>query len=417
MPPINGAATAGVIAVSVAVAAAIAIYESPELQRMANDLRRRIAIALHTFGDSISPQERENLFNRPEDAEGFLESRGLGAGSVLPDVDADPESLRRQREELMYWNAIRESKKDQEKEQTQTEKRQTHQRSRTSSSFDDFLQQDENEKGAFVFQTSREIQDSDGLIRRRGGDGVRGLNHSIYTNPFADEHGIDDDVAFENSLMDPEKDEMSSDIYSATDLDGPEPPRTTVTRSLLRDANPTPLSDFSKRHPSEELSGDLAGQTTNTTSKLQEADNLLARTEQSLENYLKQARQSRLGPEPPIVPGPSETELGEDEYMTAGQEREDSTEAYSSIQAWAEGASHNPSFYSPLPASTAPPSEVAGLGGELTSTDSASVVDVAHDDASSDGGVMSDDEGIMTPTSWTEVGSVVSENESGPVHA
>ena len=47
MPPINHAAmSAGVIAVSVVAAAAIAVYESPELQRMAQDLRRRIAIAL-----------------------------------------------------------------------------------------------------------------------------------------------------------------------------------------------------------------------------------------------------------------------------------------------------------------------------------------------------------------------------------
>ncbi|RWA03961.1 hypothetical protein EKO27_g11143, partial [Xylaria grammica] len=76
MPPINPAATVGIIAVSVAVAAAVAIYESPELRRMTDDLRRRIAIALHAFGDTITPQERENLFNRPEDAEGFLTSRG-----------------------------------------------------------------------------------------------------------------------------------------------------------------------------------------------------------------------------------------------------------------------------------------------------------------------------------------------------
>ncbi|KAI3318288.1 hypothetical protein HD806DRAFT_512409 [Xylariaceae sp. AK1471] len=384
--PVPIAAKAGVIAVSVAVAAAIAIYESPELQRMANDLRRRIAIALHTFGDSISPQERENLFNRPEDAEGFLESRGLGAGSVLAGVDADPESLQRQREELMYWNAIRESKKDQEKrEQTQTEKT-THQRSRTSSSFDDFLQQDENEKGAFVFQTSHEPQNSEGLIRRRGADGVRGLNHSIYTNPFADEHGIDDDIAFENSLMDPEKDEMSSDIYSATALGAHEAPQTTTTMSPPRDATLLPTSDLSVRAP------------------------------EFISWAEPQPQQSQPEPEPLSAPEPSETELGEDEYMTAGQEPD--SNAYSSIQAWAQGASHNASFYSPLPTSTAPPSEVnAELGGALTPTDSVSVVDVANDELSSDGGVMSDDEGMMTPTSWTEVGSVVSESESGAVHA
>jgi len=54
--------------------------------------------------------------------------------------------------------------------------------------------------------------------------------------------------------------------------------------------------------------------------------------------------------------------------------------------------------------------------GHLTPTDSVSVVDVGYDAASSRGGdydVLSDsDEGIATPGSWSEVGSVISESES-----
>ncbi|KAI1079492.1 hypothetical protein F5B20DRAFT_166527 [Whalleya microplaca] len=372
MPPINHPAmSAGVIAVSVAVAAAIAVYESPELQRMASDLRRRIAIALHSLGDNISPAERENLFNRPEDAEGFLQSRGFGAGSE-PGVDADDETRRRQREELMYWNAMREHKNEKERFSEKGASRPTS--SRRVSSFDDFLRQDSNaEKGAFVFQSGSEIQTSEGLVRRRG-DGARGLNCSAYTNPFADSHGIDEDIAFENSLMEPEKEELMSDVYSATDLGNNKEQR---SRSATLSAPQTPalpaLIDVNEHAPAT--------------------------------------------PERPL---PAEEELGPDEYMTAGQDDRD--EAYSSIQAWANNTS-DASFYSPLPVSPeAPMSEPELISeGALTPTDSASLAgsgeDIGDEVSARSYSVMSDDEGIMTPASWTEVGSVVSESENGAAHA
>ncbi|CAJ2512900.1 Uu.00g010190.m01.CDS01 [Anthostomella pinea] len=388
MPPINGpAATAGVIAISVAVAAAIAVYESPELQRMANDLRRRIAIALHSFGDSITPQERENLFNRPEDAEGFLESRGLGAGMGAGGehgVEADDETRRRQREELMYWNAMLQEKKEKENREDSEKVHTTRRRTSTrGSSFDDFLRQDDNaEKGTYVYQTGHETQNNEALVRRRA-DGLRGLNASMYTNPFADEHGIDDDIALENSLMDPEKDELLSDIYSATDLGQDEPSRN-ATQS------PSPAI------PTLVEVGESTSQ--------------------------------------PEQPQSSEHELGRDEFMTAGQgDREGRQDAYSLIQAWAKETSNptsNSGFYSPLPETPeAPLSEPELISdGEMTPTDSGSLagsgVDVAEEGASARSGsqgryydVVSDDEGMMTPASWTEVGSVVSESDSGAVHS
>jgi len=398
MPPINGVATAGVIAVSVAVAAAIAIYESPELQRMASDLRRRIAIALHNFGDSISPEERANLFNRPEDAEVFLASRGLSRESV-PGVDADPESLRRQREELMYWNALREAKKEKERADSELSEKKGH-RARASSSFDDFLQQDGSEKGAFVFhQSGHEAHGNEGqLTRRRGTDGLRGLNHSVYTNPFADEHGIEDDIAFENSLMDPEKDEMS-DIYSATDLGAQEPLRT-INGAL----------------PQEDTPRDAIPALIETAEPLPKYSETGEKTPQESQSQSPSTSQT-LGREP------SESELGPDEYMTAGQESRDETDVYSSIQAWAQSASHNASFYSPLPASTAAPSEadidIVSEAGFMTPTDTASVagsgVEVAAEEAESNKSfdVMSDDGSVLTPTSWSEVGSEISESEAG----
>ncbi|KAI1136975.1 hypothetical protein F5Y05DRAFT_389709 [Hypoxylon sp. FL0543] len=372
MPPNHIVVSAGVIALSVAVAAAVAVYESPELQRMANDLRRRIAIALRTLGDNISPQERENLFNRPEDAEGFFRSRGVNFDGQ-PDVDADDETRRRQREEILYWNAVREEQR--EKERRDSEKSG---HSRSASSFDDFLREDGNaEKGTYVFQTGAEPRNNEGLRRR--GDGARGLTQSVYTNPFTDEHGIDEHVAFENSLMDLENDELESDIYSAS----------------------TELGVKTDTPQSATLSPEPAA----TAPLVQVEDNTPTTPTASAE--------------------PSERELGPDEYMTAGQ---DSQDAYSSIQAWAHDAS-TASFYSPLPVSPAAPlSEPEIISeGMLTPTDSASLAGSGEDigatspRAWSDEGrpydVMSDDEGMMTPASWTEVGSVVSESDAGVAQA
>ncbi|KAJ9423999.1 hypothetical protein QL093DRAFT_2097951 [Fusarium oxysporum] len=73
-------ASGAVVAVSVAIATTIAILESPEVRRYADDVRRRIAFALHSMGEGIEPPHREPRFNRPEDADGFFESR-RGAGA------------------------------------------------------------------------------------------------------------------------------------------------------------------------------------------------------------------------------------------------------------------------------------------------------------------------------------------------
>lgn len=402
MPPINQAAiSAGVIAVSVAVAAAIAIYESPELQRMATDLRRRIAVALHSLGDNIGPEHSngEPLFNRPEDAEGFLQSG---------DVDADDETRKRQREELLYWNAMKLSQ-ELEKQTAENEKiKEREKLSRSGTTFDDFLQEDQtaNEKGTYVFNTGADVRNNDdGLVRRRGAsEGVRGLNSSIYANPFADENGIDYNE-MEDSQISPEKDEVLStdDIYTAS----PRPADSSLSRTLSPATESLPeLVPVEPEH-----------------TVLFDADTI----------------------QPEVVPTPSESvaeaELGQDEYMTAGQDREmqqDEHDAYASIQAWAEqqqqaqrqNQESSRDFYSPLPVTPAAPLSEMSDGemvseGQLTPTDSASVAgsgfDVANELASQNGSaskyydVLSEDEdGIPTPAhSWTEVGSVVSESEDG----
>uniref|UniRef100_L2FL01 Uncharacterized protein n=1 Tax=Colletotrichum fructicola (strain Nara gc5) TaxID=1213859 RepID=L2FL01_COLFN len=360
MPGVNhGAlASAGVIAVSVAVAAAIAIYESPEIRRYADELRRRIAVALHSLGENIDPEDRPPMFNRPEDAE---------AGG--------------QREELLYWNALKVAKQEKEKMEAElADSKELPPAPSRGRSFDDFMRQDESsDKGTFVFNTGANVRgDEEGLIRRRP-EGVRGLNASLYANPFADEHQIDQDelpTTEEPNQLSPGHDEALSDIYSATTRDADERPRYTAAAIATMPA----LVDVAENSSETERSATL------------------------------------------------DRELGSEEYMTAGQDDRD--DAYASIQAWAQGSSPS-NFYSPLPMSPSVPMSEPELvsDGELTPTDSASLAgsgeDVANDAASSRAGdtgryydVLSESEGMMTPASWSEVGSVVSESEAQtPVRA
>src|SRR6478735_9509036 len=132
-------ASGAVVAVSVAIATTIAIFESPEVRRYADDVRRRIAFALHSMGEGIEPPHREPRFNRPEDADGFFESR-RGAGAEAG-VDADEETRRRQREELLYWNSVMLEKQEKDQNEKDDTKSAT-ELSRRGSSFDDFLRQD-----------------------------------------------------------------------------------------------------------------------------------------------------------------------------------------------------------------------------------------------------------------------------------
>ncbi|KAG9236191.1 hypothetical protein BJ875DRAFT_372677 [Amylocarpus encephaloides] len=372
--PVAGA----IIVVSVAVAAAIAVYESPQARQFAEDVRRRIAIALHSLGDEINPQSQEPRFNRPEDAEGFLQS------SAEPGVDADEESRRRQREELMYWNAVHLEKM--EKERKLAEERPLH-RSR-GLSFDDFLQEDQSaEKGTYVYKTGTDAhQDSEEGLRNRGG-GVRGLNRSaIYANPFSDEHHIDFDEqrAIDASLMAPETSERCeenyetfSDLYSANEVSPPTRETTATIEQLIDVSDPVP--------------------------------------------------------DPPLSL-PSPEMIRESYNFTNMSERTRNDSAYASIHAWADNT--NNSFYSPLPTTpravspqpqfqTIPKSptfsdpdlSVPG-DGDRTPTDSASLADSGEEiwaprsGATSEADMMSvDGLGVSTQGSWTEVGSEVSEND------
>lgn len=351
-------ASGAVVAVSVVLATAVAIYENPELRRYTDDMRRRIAMALQSLSEGIAPAQREPMFNRPEDAEGFLESR-RGAGAE-PGVDADEETRKRQREELMYWNSM--LLKKQEAEKQQKKEGEAAQRPR-GASFDDFMRpvQGSDEEGAYVFHSGAEMQQH-GELRQRG-EGTRGfIAASTFANPFADEFYIDHDeeaaaaaAVFTRPVMPAAAVAAPSDIYSATTKED--------AFSSAASEEPAPLIDLTEE-PGRSL----------------------------------------------------------DDIMLASQSSSDG-DAYASIQAWARDSSnfYSPLPETPaVPRSEASGVDVAAeieseSEGQLTPTDSVSVVG-SHEARSQTLDVLSQTSGMATPASWSEVGSSISESE-GPVHA
>lgn len=359
--------TGAVIVVTVVAAAAIAIYESPEVREFAEQCRRRIAIALHALGDEINPRSHEESeeprYNRPEDAEGFLQS------SASNGVDADEESRRRQRDELMYWNAVRLEKLKKEKK---NEEIQQDEKSKTrGSSFDDFLQKDTGaEKGTYVVATGTEalrMQDlrANGSFVHRRKVGLRGLEGDpAFDNPFADVNvsELEQQRAMDTSLMSPEQSELS-DIYGASDLGNPVP------------ENP----------PSEQ-------------------EQLINVSESSSDTLAFESAHDMFGD----FQSHNETTI----------QRPDSP--FSAIEAWA-GQNDRSGFYSPLPVTPGTPrsvvSEPMDLTGQITPTGSVSLAGSGEDvwvgyESSADDVMSEAEDGIHTPSSWSEVGSVVSEADA-----
>ncbi|PBP17108.1 hypothetical protein BUE80_DR011969 [Diplocarpon rosae] len=370
MPAHPVVVSGAIIVVAAAVAAAVAVYESPQARQFAEDVRRKITVALQSLGDETKPaSQRQPRFNRPEDAEGFLQSQ---AAAEVGD-DADEGSKRRQREELMYWNAVHLEKLEKERKLAAGRPAKP---SRVSS-FDDFLQEDHTaEKGTYIYNTGADGggEAEEGLRQR----GVRGLNKgSFYANPFGDENGIEleQQLAVDSSLMSPEESERAevmSDLYSAQ-----EEPResrqssVTIAEQLLK--NSEPVSDSPVAVMEEPTIADNA-----------RGDGAFA----SIHAWADNANSSFYSPLP-VTP---------------------------------RFATPQPELRSGSPAVSDPDVSVPG-SGDATPTDSASIADsgehvwAPRSGATSDADVMSiDGDGIATPGSWTEVGSEVSENDIGLHH-
>jgi hypothetical protein len=267
----------------------------------------------------------------------------------------------------MYWNAVHAEQLEKEKVLREKDAVERPPVKTRGPSFDDFLQEDKTaDRGTYVYNTGADVNHEPEVgLRNRG---VRGLDlGSIYSNPFSDEQAFEAETqrAIEASLMSPdasERMEVMSDLYTAS-----EAPR-----------------------PSHRVSAPIAEQLIDVSEPV---------------------------PHPPVS-YPTMEDLHSSSNFANMAERDNS--AFASINAWSDNTTH--SFYA------SPPQAVPGsplfsdppesVPGELTPTDSVSLAGSAEEvwhprsGATSEGDIMSvGSEGMSTPGSWTEVGSVVSEND------
>jgi hypothetical protein len=442
MPPNHVLALeAGVIVVSAAVTAAVAIYRSPEVQRHADAVRRRIAEVLHHIGDNINPPQRQAhahmhqpFFNRPEDAYAYWEARGqpppdAAGGSAVdadeesrrrqrqeilhwnasrgpqPDVDADDDSRLRQREEIMYWNAIRESQEQAAAAAAAVAATTTAAAAATTAggpphgtSFDDFLSHDRSagERGAYIFNSGSDWAQSHGLVHRRPNAGWAGPVPDVSaTMPYPPS-------AYERTAMPTLRgddgghagaasQQANNDAAATAQIDA----QAATTAALATAAAATVMT------------------TAVTSAALLTPDDLAAATAA-------------------LNPFAEDAAADDEPAPTPTRDVDASSDPFSDVHAWARDS--QPHFYSPLPetplAPASEPSVISGFSslsdGQVTPTDSVSVIDsddVAPPPAAAAGqsgdvnvdrpfDVLSESEGVPTPASWSEVGSVVSEDEN-----
>ncbi|KAI9816219.1 MAG: hypothetical protein M1827_001820 [Pycnora praestabilis] len=277
------------------------------------------------------------------------------------DAGPDDDERRKQREELLYWNRVRDEQK---------RKQQGHKR-RSNTSFDDLVNEDGKLKEeTFSRTTAVDEYGEEGSLRRRT-EGVRGMERgAAFANPFADEQ--DSQILVDQSLVSPEKDELES----KNDERGTSESTATLPADHSEDAVVAePSAAISPSlHPSEQLI-DLTPTTTSSTHDL------------------------------------------------SNQEQQAQVPPYWSVNEWAESTS--PSFYEAAPephhethnelhsgthttlapSSTSP--SLAGSGEEIGAGSSVDGEEGRYLD------VLSEEGGVSTPGSWTEVGSEVSEGDHG----
>lgn len=131
-----------VISVAVLIAAGFAVYENPQVREWVQNSRRKIAVALHSLGDEVNPEERQR-----EDI------------SMTEQLGEDAEQRRRNaREEIMRRSAVLEAQR----------KRRT---SSTSAGFDALVDKNgrlkiEDDGPSSAKATGIDLQES-GIVHRR----------------------------------------------------------------------------------------------------------------------------------------------------------------------------------------------------------------------------------------------------------
>ncbi|PHH54554.1 hypothetical protein CFIMG_003400RA [Ceratocystis fimbriata CBS 114723] len=433
------ALTVGIAAITVAAAAAIIIYESPEVRRYAKDVHRRFAKAMpgrrgapRSNGASVDTDTedyefQEPLYNRPEDADGFMMSSqhrnrrrssfGLNArsnagadsdmdlDSLDNDDDVTEEARRRQREELDFWNAIHESQEMENARRIADEHESLEQ---LASKFDDVLNAGAATgatgaagAGGSTYNSGANIHGDGSGLRRRG-------DNQSQSQPQSRGFGFSYPPVYQPPGVD-------TGAISATSAAAAAAAAHTAT-SAFDDVPDIYSATNSGDHADLESRAAIPYADNNARVNIEDSETA---------SSLTLDRAATPTSETPMNPFSDINEVSSQD------------DAFASIQAWAEQS--NESFFSPMPMSphavpstptarsSEPAQSVVSLAdevsdeGAMTPTDSVSVVSSSvhvamldNDTVSNEGSrydVISQTDGMLTPASWSEVGSVVSDDD------
>jgi len=336
---------------SILFAASLAIYESnPEIRNWVDNSRRKIAVALYDLGDELAPQPRSRRPRSPD------------ASTREDDSPEAVERRRRARAEILERGRVL--------EETRRAKR------GSAKSFDDLVDQDgvlkDNEPAARA--TATDVQPGAFEIRKRNIEVQGAAMGATLANPFADEIPTEFFPAAEDNHTSAAHSASSTPTLGSPVLQvlTPEKPRT-----LLGD------TDNTSNHPSEQLV-DLTPRNSASAPTSPHHDDLA-----SLSPFSSSADDDDEAPQP----APWSLSINE----------------------WAENG--NASFYSAPqsqsshsdPAAAVEHEQPVSEKGPDTPTVSESGEHVSQM-GSDDMDVLSEFGGVSTPGTWTEVGSVVSED-------
>ncbi|KAI4693685.1 uncharacterized protein J4E84_002259 [Alternaria hordeiaustralica] len=344
-----------IIAASVIVAAGIAIYESPQVRQWADQTRRKIAIALHNLGDDIQPR-------RPSESSDDFEARKQRREELIR--RNRNELIRRAREEGIAVDLDELARIGAETAEVAARRS----RADRTRSFDDMVGSDGMLRDN---ATATGTGNSNGNLKKRGAAGFAAGSAAAATmaNPFSDDQ----------VLFDHDEDEA------------PSPKPFTYEEPAARESSATIVADV----PSTPTTGTLVDLTPDpehslpeTPSPAQPAQEDADQAAQSFYSFTS----SQAGEPTPSHPFFDDNDA---EHLSTGTLTPRSERSMTMSGSVASAHANDIAILS-MPNS------------EQNDTDHDARSESGFTDAFSEGGFSEfdgDRQGIMTPTSWTDVGS------------
>ncbi|KAL9126394.1 MAG: hypothetical protein Q9217_004539 [Psora testacea] len=216
-----------IISLSLLFAAGVAVYENPHVRQWVDESRRKVAIALHSLGDDLSPTTEERQTTR-EDASAR--------------EDESPEAVERRRlarQEILERGRLMEEKR-----------RAARQAKGEGMCFDDLVDKDgtlKADEGTAATSTAAEAQPDRAGLRQRVAESKAAALGSNFANPFEDETLIDNASPSHNRTENQEVHSRSATSTMPASPPVPPKPAAYQPHRLLID------TDSVSNHPSEQL--------------------------------------------------------------------------------------------------------------------------------------------------------------------